>query len=218
MTIFDDKKTNKIDPNLIYIIDQIRSIGLEGLKYAVNSYDKERYQRLIQIAEKNYTKILKIAPSVVIQQFQKEFGIVSPKIGADAGVINELNEILVLKRTDDHTWCLPCGWVNVGESPAEAAVREVFEETGIQVQPLGYIALSHKNPLKGMHLHHQINPLILMKAIKKETLITLSAEHSDYNWITADTPINWHSGHESQFNNIVNYLNNSFHRNILYCS
>lgn len=40
------------------------------------------------------------------------------------------------------TWCLPGGWLEFGESPEEAAVREAYEETGVTVtnpRPNGYV-------------------------------------------------------------------------------
>jgi ADP-ribose pyrophosphatase YjhB (NUDIX family) len=43
-------------------------------------------------------------------------------------------KILLTKRDDFHVWCLPSGGVEVGESLAEAAIRETKEETGIDVE------------------------------------------------------------------------------------
>lgn len=44
--------------------------------------------------------------------------------------------ILLQRRSDDGTWSLPAGAVDPGEAPAEALVREVWEETGLKVVPL----------------------------------------------------------------------------------
>lgn len=45
----------------------------------------------------------------------------------------EKNQILVVKRRDAPIWILPGGGVDPGERPEEAAIREVKEETGIDV-------------------------------------------------------------------------------------
>jgi mutator protein MutT len=41
--------------------------------------------------------------------------------------------ILLHRRADDGNWSLPAGAIEPGETPARAAVREVREETGLEV-------------------------------------------------------------------------------------
>lgn len=43
-------------------------------------------------------------------------------------------KILLTRRTDNGRWCLPGGAMDAGESAAETCTREVFEETGLQVE------------------------------------------------------------------------------------
>jgi ADP-ribose pyrophosphatase YjhB (NUDIX family) len=47
-------------------------------------------------------------------------------------VVNDLGEILLIRRTDNGNWALPGGAIDLGESVAQAAVRETFEESGIE--------------------------------------------------------------------------------------
>jgi 8-oxo-dGTP diphosphatase len=55
--------------------------------------------------------------------------------GATAIVINEAGQILLHRRSDNGRWWLPGGAIDPGEEPAEAVVREVWEETGVRVIP-----------------------------------------------------------------------------------
>ena len=47
-------------------------------------------------------------------------------------VVNDAGEILLIRRTDNGNWALPGGAIDLGESVAQAAVRETLEESGIE--------------------------------------------------------------------------------------
>ncbi|MGA8108867.1 MAG: NUDIX domain-containing protein [Acidobacteriaceae bacterium] len=46
-------------------------------------------------------------------------------------VVNHAGEILLIRRTDNGNWAVPGGAIDLGESVAQAAVRETLEESGI---------------------------------------------------------------------------------------
>ena len=50
-------------------------------------------------------------------------------------------EVLLMRRSDNGHWGLPGGFVEVGESVAAAACREVAEETGWRVRVGGLIGV-----------------------------------------------------------------------------
>jgi len=54
-------------------------------------------------------------------------------IGAFAIILNEAGQVLLSHRRDFDAWNLPGGGVESGELPTEAVVREVQEETGLEV-------------------------------------------------------------------------------------
>lgn len=63
-------------------------------------------------------------------------------------------KILLTKREDFEVWCLPGGAVDEGESVAQAAIREVCEETGLEVELTRLIGLYSRPgwPGAGMHI------------------------------------------------------------------
>ncbi|MGD6993213.1 NUDIX domain-containing protein [Sutcliffiella horikoshii] len=71
------------------------------------------------------------------------------KVGTDllllpsvAAIIrNENSEILFQYPRNSDVWSLPAGAIEPGESPAEAVVREVWEETGLEVEPTNVIGV-----------------------------------------------------------------------------
>ena len=56
---------------------------------------------------------------------------------ANVAVTNDAGELLLIRRTDNGNWALPGGAVDLGESLAQAAVRETLEESGIECEITG---------------------------------------------------------------------------------
>ena len=56
---------------------------------------------------------------------------------AFAAVRNDAGEVLLVRRIDDGFWELPGGRVEVGESAADAVIREVAEESGVTIALTG---------------------------------------------------------------------------------
>lgn len=64
------------------------------------------------------------------------------KVGCAAAIFDESGEkVLLTRRTDNGQWCLPGGGMDPGESAAEACIREVKEETGLDVSVTKLIAI-----------------------------------------------------------------------------
>ncbi|GAA3120880.1 NUDIX hydrolase [Streptosporangium carneum] len=56
-------------------------------------------------------------------------------VSVTAAVFHEDGGVLAIKRRDDGRWVPPGGVVELDESPEEAVVREVLEETGVMIKP-----------------------------------------------------------------------------------
>jgi mutator protein MutT len=74
--------------------------------------------------------------------------------GTAALVRNEQGDVLLQRRSDNGQWGLLGGAVDPNESPAQALVREVYEEAGLIVRPIRCTALIHLDTLypNGDHL------------------------------------------------------------------
>lgn len=55
-------------------------------------------------------------------------------VGSSAVVVDDEGRILLQRRTDSGNWALPGGAMDIGETLADSAIREVKEETGFDVQ------------------------------------------------------------------------------------
>jgi len=61
-------------------------------------------------------------------------------------IVNEKNEVLLQHRSDNHLWGLPGGLLELDESIAECAIREVKEETNLDVELSRFLGVFN-NPL-----------------------------------------------------------------------
>jgi 8-oxo-dGTP diphosphatase len=62
--------------------------------------------------------------------------------GAMAAVRRADGRLLVARRIDDGEWSLPGGFTHLGENAAHTVVREVLEETGLQIHPERLLGIS----------------------------------------------------------------------------
>jgi ADP-ribose pyrophosphatase YjhB (NUDIX family) len=60
-------------------------------------------------------------------------------------VTDPAGRVLMVHRTDNDLWSIPGGAMDLGESIADAAVREVKEETGVDVEVVGMVGI-YTNP------------------------------------------------------------------------
>jgi ADP-ribose pyrophosphatase YjhB (NUDIX family) len=62
-------------------------------------------------------------------------------VAVSAFIQDDEGRILMIRRTDNDLYSIPGGQLELGETLAEAAVREVREETGIECEVTGVIGL-----------------------------------------------------------------------------
>ena len=68
-----------------------------------------------------------------------------PKVAVSI-LLEQDGKVLLVRRAHDPfrgLWTLPGGFVNSGEDPAEAAIRECLEETGLSAEITGILAIRH---------------------------------------------------------------------------
>jgi ADP-ribose pyrophosphatase YjhB (NUDIX family) len=125
---------------LYQIAGEVRAIANLGLHYATDNYDRERYARLLGVAARLLARLEARPPAEMHAQLADNLFHVSPLIGAEAAVWAG-GRLLLIQRRDNGLWALPGGLAEVGESAAEAARRELREETGVNAKPVRLLAL-----------------------------------------------------------------------------
>src|SRR4030095_7643786 len=120
-------------------VRRLQSIAQNGRSYCKNEFDLQRYQQIEDVAAEIAARYSDGEPQIIKAMFRRETGPATPKIDVRAAVISE-NKILLVKERGDG-WTLPGGWVDPGESPSEAAVRETKEESGYDVTAVRLMAI-----------------------------------------------------------------------------
>jgi ADP-ribose pyrophosphatase YjhB (NUDIX family) len=119
------------DPDLFLIADELRAIANLGLQYATNDYDRERYQRVLESSARLLAGLTGGDPVATLAEYRANASHISPHVGADAAVFRD-GKLLLIQRTDNQLWAMPGGLVEVGETAAAAAERELREEADLQ--------------------------------------------------------------------------------------
>lgn len=142
--------------NCLKWVMEVQAIAQNGLYYTENEFDKERYLRLHEIAAEFAAYYNQRQKEDILPLFALEQGYATPKIDVRAFVLKD-NQILMVQERSDGLWTLPGGWIDVGESPAQAAVRETKEETGFDVSVIRLLAfwdkLKHDHPPEWPHAY-----------------------------------------------------------------
>jgi 8-oxo-dGTP pyrophosphatase MutT (NUDIX family) len=181
--------------DIFSILEEVQVIARNGLNYSTNLYDRERYERLLNLSTKTYSELLDLPLEDIRARLADELGHITPKVGADAAIFNPAGEILLMERVDGSGWCLPCGWVEPNERPAEAAVRETWEETGLRVRVRQLVGVFTRMPGATNGVHTLVAVVHLCDVLSGE--LTLSHEGTALRYWRLDDVQNWHANHET---------------------
>ncbi|HVR88069.1 MAG TPA: NUDIX hydrolase [Candidatus Limnocylindria bacterium] len=91
-------------------------------------------------------------------------------------------EVALLGRTNDGSWVLPKGTPAEGETAEETALREVREETGLEVRiqvPIG--SMSYSFAATGLRVHKTVH-FFLMEPVGGDISLH-DAEYDEVRWV-----------------------------------
>jgi ADP-ribose pyrophosphatase YjhB (NUDIX family) len=101
-------------------------------------------------------------------------------------VVNDADEILLIRRSDNGNWAVPGGGIDLGESVTQAAVRETREETGIECEITGIVGI-YSDPrhviLYTSNGEARQEFSILLTAVAVDGKPTPSDESSEVRWV-----------------------------------
>jgi ADP-ribose pyrophosphatase YjhB (NUDIX family) len=170
--------------------EALSGIARTGLGFTESLYEKERFEEVLKVAaDIRVAAGHELETEVLVEEWLKAVGsgvagYVTPKVAVGAVVGNDKGEILLVQRADSGVWLYPTGWADVGYSASEVVVKEVEEETGIQVEPVQLIAV-----LDGLRLGFTRIPLyslVFHCRVLGGELAAHPLECSDVGWFAED--------------------------------
>ncbi len=174
--------------------EALAGVARTGLGFTQSQYERERFEEVLKIAAD-----IKVAADVGLEgvpdadgrviEWMREVGsgiagYATPKVAVGAAVTNDHGELLLIRRADSGFWLYPTGWCDIGYSAPEVVVKEVAEETGIDVEPVRLIGV-----LDGMRLGASRIPLYSLLFFCRATGGELNIhplECTDAGWFTRD--------------------------------
>lgn len=162
------------EPEWIRWAREIQAIAQTGLHFSESVYDRERYERLQDIAVAMFANRSDATESVIRATFAAQTGYATPKVDV-RGVVLKDSQILLVRESSDGLWTLPGGWADVNDSPSEAVVREIREESGFVTRATGLIALFDRSK----HAHQPPLPFHVYKLFIACELLSGSAQTSN---------------------------------------
>jgi ADP-ribose pyrophosphatase YjhB (NUDIX family) len=127
-------------PDWLELGRELRALAQNGLAFSTDPFDRERYQRLRELAATFLAERVGIAPDALMEPFAFERGYATPKVDVRAASFRDGRVLLVQERSDGR-WTLPGGWADVNQTAAQAAVRELKEESGFEGRALKLAAV-----------------------------------------------------------------------------
>jgi len=131
------------DPWLTWV-KRLQAIASTGAHYTHVAYDRERYEEVAAIAN-DMLAALSAVPVRRIQNLGADFaqGYATPKVEV-RGAVFEGPRILLVREISDGLWTLPGGFADIGRSPSENVVKEIWEEATLRVEAKALYGVRHK--------------------------------------------------------------------------
>ncbi len=122
---------------------EILSIARAGLEYSKGPFDQERYERLRKLSAEIVAEYANVDLEKAENLFAGDAGYQTPKV--DVRAVVHRDGALLLVKEQDGEWALPGGWAEPGLSLSQSVVKEVREESGMEVRPSKVIAILDRN-------------------------------------------------------------------------
>lgn len=193
-------RDQKVSPDWLQWAREIQAISQTGLHFAENHYQRERFQRLVEISAEIFAACSDVDYSVLVESFNKQVGYATPRVDV-RGAVFQNKKLLLVKERIDGAWTMPGGWADVGDIPSSAVEREVLEEAGFVVNARKVIGVYDANRTGPLEIFHAFKIVFLCDIISGEP--RPSEETSQVAFFSKSEIPNMLSGERTKVHHII---------------
>src|SRR6202167_4975384 len=128
------------DPQWLTIARELRAIAQNGLTFASDRFDRQRYERVRELAAAMLAQGSGGDYGAILGILLGDEGYATPKVDVRGAAFVD-GRVLLVREISDGRWTLPGGWADVNQSAAECVVREITEESGFEARTLKLAAV-----------------------------------------------------------------------------
>ena len=128
------------EPQWLTIARELRAIAQTGLAFTADGFDRQRYQRLRELAALLMAQGSSSEHASILELLRQEKGYATPKVDVRGAAFVD-GRVLMVREISDGKWTLPGGWADVNQSAGECIVREIAEESGFKARALKLAAV-----------------------------------------------------------------------------
>jgi len=119
------------------LLRRILALSRTGLHFTGEQYrsdgsrafDAERYEEIGQLAARLIAQQTDAPLAEILKAWHADDGYVTPKVDVRGALFRD-NKVLLVRERSDGKWALPGGWADVNETPSQAVLKEIEQESG----------------------------------------------------------------------------------------
>lgn len=128
-----------------HFLSKLLALSKVGLKFSRDPYALENYQELNDLV---VLQTQEIAQSVDLVKLYPKDAYPTPNVSVRVIIFNENLELLMVKERSDEKYAVPGGWCDVFESARENAIKEVKQETNLDVSLIRLLGVLQRDLYK----------------------------------------------------------------------
>ena len=187
---------DEIQQALYLIADELRGMATIGRHFSTNLYERERAYHTMDLAAR-VAALAEDAPEDEVRTafLAEPWMRASPLVAVEAAVFSPRDELLLIRRGDSAAWALPGGLAEIGRTPAESALHELWEEAGLRGRATQLLGIFDNRPSEGRSRFHVL--VLIFEVVCDALTPSPGAETLEVGFFPTDAlPSPLHPGHE----------------------